>query len=55
MVTIKDPAISNENQDAVQQKGPMEFQSLNELTIMRNYENMCQIEIFINNVLLTVL
>jgi NAD+ kinase len=33
----------------------MEFQSLNELTIMRSYENMSQIEIFINNVLLTVL
>jgi NAD kinase len=31
-----------------------EFQSLNEVTIMRNNEAMAQIEIYINNVLLTV-
>jgi NAD kinase len=55
IVTIKDPTISNDMQETVSLKGPMEFQSLNEVTIMRKSENMSQIEIFINNVLLTVL
>ncbi len=35
-------------------KDGMELQSLNEVTIMRKLENMSQIEIYINNVLLTV-
>jgi len=35
-------------------KDGMELQSLNEVTIMRKLEHMSQIEIYINNVLLTV-
>lgn len=52
-----DDSQANDEEPAVPQKrskDPLEFHSLNEVTIMRNTDGMAQIEIFINNVLLTV-